>query len=213
MQSTMRWRLPLNTFPSRSPCCGPASCGKAERSPRAWGFSWHGQKWQPHPSRSPWGGGVKRAQRSTRGEVPPIGFPVWCGSRRTHIHRGFGVAPNQVEAKSVMVERWGDRETWAAGSPPMRGGWVFIVAPISALLQPDKPSSEGPRIVAGTSSPLWYRLCSTSRPGASRESVIVGNRGPVVEGHHFPTPCFRVFCNIHCNSPSFPRTFGLKPQF
>ena len=39
----MRWRLPLNTFQSRNPCCGNASCGKAERAPRAWGSSWRGQ--------------------------------------------------------------------------------------------------------------------------------------------------------------------------
>ena len=45
---------------------------------------------------------------------------IMAASLRTHVHRGFGVAPNQVEAKSVMVERWGDRETWAAGSPPMK---------------------------------------------------------------------------------------------
>ena len=39
------------------------------------------------------------------------------------------------------------------------------------------------------SSPVWYRLYGSSRPGAGRESVIVGNRGPAVEGHHSLTTC------------------------
>ena len=73
-----------------------------------------------------------------------------------------------------------------------RGGRIFIVTPISAVLQPYKVISVIGRIVAGTSSPVWYRLYSTSRLGARRESVIVGNRGLVVEEHHFLTPCFAV---------------------
>ena len=82
IQTTMRWRSPISTFESGSPCCGPASCGKVKHAPRGPSCAWHGQQW-------------------------------------------------------------------------------------------------------------WYRLySSTSRPGASRESVMVGNRGPVVEGHHSLTTCF-----------------------
>ena len=59
-----------------------------------------------------------------------------------------------------------------------KGRWVLIVVPLPCELQPS-PSVEGPTIVASTSSPVWYSLCSTSRLGASKESVMVGNRGPV----------------------------------
>ena len=52
-----------------------------------------------------------------QGEVPPIGFPVWCGSHRTHIHQVFDVAPNQVEAKDMMGERCCGHEKGAVVSP------------------------------------------------------------------------------------------------
>ena len=57
IQSTKRWRSPISTFQGRSPCCGPASCGKAEHAPRAWGpsCSWHGQEWQPDLAQGPLG--------------------------------------------------------------------------------------------------------------------------------------------------------------
>ena len=65
--------------------------------------------------------------------------------------------------------------------------------------------------MAYTSSPVWYRLYSTSRLGASRESVMVGNRGPIVEGHHSLTTCFT---NLLTNTaryittaPHFPKPF------
>ena len=46
------------------------------------------------------------------------------------------------------------------------------------------------------SSPLWYCVYSNPRPGASRESVMVGNRNRVVEGHHSLTTCFTNLPNI-----------------
>ena len=57
IQSTKRWRPPVSAFQSRSPCCGPAPCGKAEHAPRAWGppCSWHTQKWQPDLASGPLG--------------------------------------------------------------------------------------------------------------------------------------------------------------
>ena len=55
IQSTMQWRPPISTFQSRRSCCGPASCGKAEHAPQAWGpsCSWH--EWQPNPAQAPSG--------------------------------------------------------------------------------------------------------------------------------------------------------------
>ena len=37
IQSTTPWRPPLRTLQSRSPCCGPASCGNVEHAPRGLG--------------------------------------------------------------------------------------------------------------------------------------------------------------------------------
>ena len=72
------------------------------------------------------------------------------------------------------------------------------------------PSVEGPRIVASTSSPVWYRLYSSSRADARRESVMVGNRGPVVEGHQFLAFCFINLPTVTHYIPSFPQSFCLK---
>ena len=82
-------------------------------------------------------------------------------------------------------------------------------------------SVEGPKIVASTSSPVWYRLYGTHRPGASRESVMVGNRGPVVEGYHSLTSCFTNLPTIaaRCiatapHSPIlYPETSLLEPNY
>ena len=49
---------------------------------------------------------------------------------------------------------------------------------------------------------------STSRPGASRELVIVGNRGPVIEGHHSLTPHFAV---LHTISAKYNTMGGCLP--
>ena len=56
---------------------------------------------------------------------------------------------------------------------------------------------------------LWdrQRLSSTSWAGASRESVMVGNRGPVLERHHSLTSCFT-------NSPTITaRYITTAPHF
>ena len=50
------------------------------------------------------------------GGGPPIGSPAWCGSHRTHVHQGCGIAPNQVEGEGVMVGRQGDHEARVVGS-------------------------------------------------------------------------------------------------
>ena len=42
---------------------------------------------------------------------------------------------------------------------------------------------------------------------------MVGNRAPVVEGHHSLTPCFTNLPTITHYNPSFPQSFGLKPRF
>ena len=99
-KSTMQWRPPISTFQSRSPYCGPASCGKAE----------HG-----------------------------LGALLVLGTGR-------------------------------------RGGTACVAPP---------------------------------RPGASKESVMVGNRGPVVEGHHSLTTCFTNLPTITARyittAPHFPK--------
>ena len=62
---------------------------------------------------------------------------------------------------------------------------VFIVTPISAVLQPYKVIS----VIGRPKNCGLYKLDSVVPlvPGASRESVMVGNRGPMIEGHHaFP---------------------------
>ena len=64
--------------------------------------------------------------------------------------------------------------------------------------------------MASTSSPMWYRLDSTSRQGASKESVMVGNRGPAVEGHHSLTAYFTNLPTATHYNPSFPNPFILK---
>ena len=65
---------------------------------------------------------------------------------------------------------------------------------------------------------LWDGHClySTSWPGASRESVMVGNGGPVVEEHHSLTSCFTNLPTITHYNPSFspillPEISILKP--
>ena len=62
---------------------------------------------------------------------------------------------------------------------------------------------------------LWdgHRLYSTSWAGASRESVMVGNRGPVVEAHNSLTSCFINLPTVAHYNPSFPQSFSLKPRF
>ena len=47
----------------------------------------------------------------------------------------------------------------------------------------------GSKIVASTNPPLWHRLYSTSR-SRSRELVMVGNRGSIVEGYQTLASCF-----------------------
>ena len=95
-----------------------------------------------------------------------------------------------------------------------RGGWVFIVTPISAVLKPYKVISDirRPKNCGWYKLAMWYRLYSTSRPGASRESVIVGNRGLVIEGHHSLTTHFAVlhtiFATYNTTTPHFPATLA-----
>ena len=50
---------------------------------------------------------------------------------------------------------------------------------------------------------LWDGQClyRTSRLGASKESVMVGNRGLVVEGHHSLTSCFTKFTHSYSLQP------------
>ena len=62
------------------------------------------------------------------GGVPPIGFPVWCGSHRTHVHQGFYIVPKQVEAKGVLAERCCGHETGAVVSRPPMMTWMIVSA-------------------------------------------------------------------------------------
>ena len=50
-------------------------------------------------------------------------------------------------------------------------------------------------------------LVGTFWPGAGRESVMVGNRGPLVEGHHSVTSCFTNLPTVTHYKPSFPQFF------
>ena len=133
MQSTMRWRLPLNTFPSRRPCCGPASCGKAERAPRAWGFSWRRQKWQPHPSRSPWG----------RTDLMPYAIrPNGCNNTAKHApDRDSKIAPQcHNKGSHYLQHQLPDRQHQIAHICT-GNDWLMRIRKHLALLRKDNPSA------------------------------------------------------------------------
>ena len=62
------------------------------------------------------------------------------------------------------------------------------LGPLLFLAWAEVAARSGSGTFGTDSSPVWYLLYSNSRPGASRESVMVGNRGPVVDFLFPPLP-------------------------